>query len=107
MSAAREASPPGEPAARARAIAPLIAAAAPRIEAACALPVDVLDALHGAGLFRCLLPRTFHGEEVHPAQHVEMIEAIAAADASTAWCLGQGSGCSMAAAYLKPEIARE
>jgi alkylation response protein AidB-like acyl-CoA dehydrogenase len=32
---------------------------------------------------------------------------IAAADASTAWCVGQASGCSMAAAYLKPEIAYE
>jgi alkylation response protein AidB-like acyl-CoA dehydrogenase len=35
------------------------------------------------------------------------IEAIAKADASVAWCLGQGSGVSMAAAYLKPEVARD
>ena len=95
------------PVARARAIAPLIAAAAPRIEAGRELPADVLDALHGAGLFRCLLPRSFNGEELHPAAHVEMIEAIAMADASTAWCLGQASGCSMAAAYLKPAISQE
>jgi len=33
------------------------------------------------------------------------MEIIAAADASTAWCIGQASGCSMAAAYLKPEVA--
>jgi len=107
MSAAREAGGSTKPAARARAVAPLIAAAAPRIEAERALPTDVLDALHGAGLFRCLLPRAFDGEEVHPAEHVEMIEAIASADASTAWCLGQASGCSMAAAYLKPAVSRE
>jgi len=107
MSAARDAGGNATPAARARAIAPLIAAAAPRIEAERALPVDVLDALHGAGLFRCLLPRAFNGEEVHPADHVEMIEAIASADASTGWCLGQASGCSMAAAYLKPAVSRE
>ena len=95
------------PAARARAIAPVIAAAAERIEAARELTPEVLDALHGEGLFRCLLPRTFKGEESHPANYVEMVETIAAADASTAWCIGQGSGCSMAAAYLAPEIARE
>jgi alkylation response protein AidB-like acyl-CoA dehydrogenase len=95
------------PAARARAVAPVIASAADRIEAARELTPEVLDALHGAGLFRCLLPRAFDGEEVHPAGYAEMVETIAAADASTAWCIGQGSGCSMAAAYLKPEIARE
>ncbi|MBM3561465.1 MAG: acyl-CoA dehydrogenase, partial [Alphaproteobacteria bacterium] len=32
--------------------------------------------------------------------------AVAAADASVAWCLAQASGCSMAAAYLAPEVAR-
>jgi alkylation response protein AidB-like acyl-CoA dehydrogenase len=95
------------PVIRARAIAPLIAAAAPRIEAGRELPPDVLDALHGAGLFRCLLPRSCGGEETQPADYVPMIEAIAMADASTAWCLGQNSGCAMTAAYLKPEIAQE
>lgn len=95
------------PAERARAVAPLIVTAADRIEAARELTPEVLDALHGAGLFRCLLPRTCNGEEVHPADYMEMVEIIATADASTAWCIGQGSGCSMAAAYLKPEIAWE
>ena len=35
-----------------------------------------------------------------------MMEVIARADASTAWCIGQASGCSMAAAYVAPEVAR-
>ena len=95
------------PAARAQGVAALIAAAAPRIEAARALTTDVLDALHGAALFRTLLPRAYDGEEVTPAAFVRMQEVIAAADASTAWCLGQASGCSMTAAYLEPEIAWE
>jgi alkylation response protein AidB-like acyl-CoA dehydrogenase len=95
------------PVERARAIAPIVAANAARIEAARELIPEVLDALHEARLFRCLLPLTFGGEEVRPADYVEMVETIAAADASTAWCIGQGSGCSMAAAYLKPHIARE
>ena len=113
MSAAREATDPaivplrGDPAARARALAPLIAAAASDIEAGRALTPEVLDALHGAGLFRTLLPRDFGGEEVRPADFVRMQETVAAADASTAWCLGQASGCSMAAAYMAPEIAWE
>jgi alkylation response protein AidB-like acyl-CoA dehydrogenase len=38
---------------------------------------------------------------------VKVMETLAAADASTAWCVGQASGCSMAAAYVEPAIARE
>lgn len=96
-----------DPAARARTVAPLIAAAAPRIEADRALPPDLLDALHGAALFRTLLPRACNGEEVTPAAFVRMQEVIAAADASTGWCVGQASGCSMTAAYMEPGIAWE
>ena len=93
--------------ARTRELAPMIEAAAPRIEAERALTAEVLAALHGAGLFRMLLPRSCGGAEVAPAVLMQTIVAIAKADASTAWCISQGSGVSMAAAYLKPAIARE
>jgi alkylation response protein AidB-like acyl-CoA dehydrogenase len=93
--------------ARARQLAPLIEAAADRIEREREIPPDVLAALHEARLFRLLVPRSCAGEEVEPATFFEAIEAIAAADASTAWCVGQGCGVSMAVAYLAPEVARE
>jgi alkylation response protein AidB-like acyl-CoA dehydrogenase len=35
------------------------------------------------------------------------METMAAADASTAWCVGQAVGCSMAAAYVDAPIAQE
>ena len=94
--------PPSAPAPSRLSSPPLPPASRPPAQ----LTPEVLDALHGAGLFRCLLPRACNGEEAHPADYAAMVEIIAAADASTAWCIGQGSGCSMAAAYLKPEIAR-
>ncbi len=103
--ASPEARPPAV--ARARALLPMIEAAAPRIEAERRLPADVVAALHAAALFRTLLPRALGGEELPPHDHVRVTEAIAAADASTAWCIGQASGCSLAAAYMQPEIARE
>ena len=106
MSAAHQIAPPSSPAARARAVAPLIAMAADRIEAACEIPPDLLDALHEARLFRTLLPRSLDGDEAPPAEFVRMMEIIAAADASTAWCIGQTSGCSMASAYMDPAAAR-
>jgi len=47
------------------------------------------------------------GAELLPATFVPVIEEIAKADASTAWCLNQASGCSMTAAYLEPAAACE
>ncbi|MEO3473670.1 acyl-CoA dehydrogenase family protein [Roseomonas sp. CAU 1739] len=95
-----------DPVARARAVAPLIEAAASRIEAERQLPPELLDAIHGARLVRTLLPRAIGGDETTPETYCRMMEVIARADASTAWCIGQASGCSMSAAYVTPEVAR-
>ena len=92
--------------ARARALAPVIEAAADDIEAERRLTAPIVDALHEAGLYRMLLPQSLGGAEVDPVTFVRGIETIASADASTAWCLCQASGCSMSAAYLHPDVAR-
>ena len=66
----------------------------------------MLEALHKAGIFRLLLPRTLDGAEADPVTFVRVIEEIARHDASAAWCLCQAAGCSMTAAYLDPAQAR-
>src|ERR1700689_4740165 len=93
--------------ANARALAPVIAAATPRIEANRELPADLVDALHEARLWRMLLPRSYGGDEVSPVDYVQAIEEIAKADASTAWCIGQTSVCSTISRSMKPEVAEE
>jgi alkylation response protein AidB-like acyl-CoA dehydrogenase len=93
--------------ARARKLAPLLTAAAPRIDAAYELPPDVLDAMHAEGMFRLLVPHSIGGAELDPATYIQCVEAIASGDASVAWCMNQGSGCSMSAGYLEPTIALE
>jgi indole-3-acetate monooxygenase len=93
--------------ANARALAPVIAAAAPRIEAGGELPADLVSALHEARLFRMLVPRSFGGEEVSPIEYVRALEEIGKADASTAWCIGQTSVCSTISKCMKPEVAEE
>ena len=90
---------------RARALAPIIASFADRIEAERRLPAPLADALHEAGLFRMLLPRSLGGAELDPPAFVQVMEEIAKVDASTAWVLGQTAGCSMIAAYLPREAA--
>ena len=93
--------------ARARAMAPVIAAEAEEIERRRELPPSLREALIENGFYRLLLPRSLGGAELPPLTFVQVIEEIAKADASTAWCLNQTSGCSMTAAYLDPETARE
>jgi alkylation response protein AidB-like acyl-CoA dehydrogenase len=92
---------------RARALAPLIAGEADEIERTRRLTPPVVSALIENGLYRVLLPQSFGGAEAPPEVFMRVLEEIAKADASTAWCLGQCSVCAMTAAYLDADAARE
>lgn len=89
--------------ARARSVLDLLRAEAPQIEEERQVTAKGMAALHEARLFRALLPRSLGGDEADPLTFNKLIETIATADASTAWCLSQGGGCALAAAFLKPE----
>src|SRR5712691_6530424 len=82
---------------RARDFAPELTAGAAAIERGRELPEAIRTALIEHGFFRLLLPRSLGGAELLPAAFVPVIEEIAKADASTAWCLNQTAGCSMIA----------
>ena len=84
----------------ARGLLPIIAAATERIESGRELPLEVLEAMYEAGLFRLTLPGFLGGAQLPIAMLARVTEAIATADASTAWCLGQAFGCAMSAAFL-------
>jgi alkylation response protein AidB-like acyl-CoA dehydrogenase len=92
--------------ARAREVAADISASVDDIEAQRQLPDRLVARLHEARLYRALLPRSIGGEESDPLTFIAAIEILAAADASAAWCVAQGCGCSLAAGYLPPETAR-
>ena len=72
---------------RARDFVPELTAAAPQIERQRELPEAVLAAMVERGFFRMLLPRSLGGAELLPARYVPIVEEIAKADASAAWCL--------------------
>jgi alkylation response protein AidB-like acyl-CoA dehydrogenase len=92
---------------RARAIAPLIVGEADEIERTRRLTPAVVGALIENGLYRALLPQSLGGSEAPPEIFMQMLEEIAKADASTAWCLGQNSVCAMIAASLDHDTAHE
>src|ERR1700737_3983984 len=84
----------GDPAviSRAEVLRPVVEAASDEIEDRRRLPPALLDKLHEARLFRLLLPRSSNGIETDPLTFFHVIETIARADASTAWCLSQAGG---------------
>src|SRR6201996_2599794 len=92
---------------RAKALAPLIASEADAIERGRELTPPVVTGLVENGLYRSLLPQSVGGAEAPLEVFMDMLEQVAMADASTAWCLGQCSVCAMTAAYLDPDTARE
>ncbi len=92
---------------RAKQLAPVLEAATDRIESERRVPDDVMAALHDAELFRMCLPRSMGGGEASPLTVMLTAEAVASADASTAWCLGQGLGCSRSAGFVDRAVAEE
>ncbi|MGV7219434.1 acyl-CoA dehydrogenase family protein [Bradyrhizobium sp. UFLA05-112] len=92
---------------RARALAPLIGREADAIERERRLTQPVVAALIENGLYRALLPQSLGGAEAAPEVFMQMLEEIAKADASTAWCLGQCGVCAMIAASLDHHAADE
>jgi alkylation response protein AidB-like acyl-CoA dehydrogenase len=92
---------------RTRELVPMLAAAGDAIEAGREVTQPIVDAMIERGIFRMLLPRSLGGAELDPLTYTAVLETLAQGDGSTAWCLGQNSGCSMIAPYLPPETARE
>ena len=92
---------------RARELQPMLQTDGDEIERRREVTPEVVDAMIQRGIFKMLLPRSIGGAELDPLTYTAVLELLAQAEGSTAWCLGQNSGCSMIAPYLAPEIARE
>src|SRR5256886_12344132 len=92
---------------RVQALLPQIAAYAEETERERRIAAPLVAKMLEAGLFRMLLPRPFNGLETDPLTFISAIEAIATADASTAWSLCQTAVCAMIAAYLPADAAME
>ena len=95
-----------DPLARARALAPSLAAAADTIERTRRIPEPLLSALHDSRLFRMLLPRSVGGDEVEPWVYLDAIEEVARHDGSVAWNVFVGNSSALIAPFLPLETAR-
>jgi alkylation response protein AidB-like acyl-CoA dehydrogenase len=70
------------------------------------LPDDVVLALRGTGVNRLALPTVLGGCPARSLDLVEVIERIAAVDASTAWCTAVSVGTNLTAGYMSESGAR-
>ena len=81
--------------ARARELRPIVAAGGDEAERRREVTPEVVDALIERGIFKMLLPKSIGGAELDPLTYTAILEELARGDGSTAWCLGQNSGCSI------------
>lgn len=93
--------------AAAQALAATVGPRAADIEAEGRLADDIVAELRVGGVPALWLPAELGGAEASPAEVVDSIAALAAADGSTAWCAAVAVGTNALAAYLSPAGARE
>ncbi|MFN8635201.1 MAG: acyl-CoA dehydrogenase family protein [Chloroflexota bacterium] len=86
---------------------PLIEAHAADAEANRRLADEVVGAMFEAGLFSMCAPRAYDGLELHPAETMRVLEAVARIHPSAAWNLSMTQVIPNYAAWLSPDGARE
>ncbi|OBG23179.1 acyl-CoA dehydrogenase family protein [Mycobacterium sp. 852002-51057_SCH5723018] len=92
--------------ARVKEIEPLLRERAMEAERARRLSGAVVDALRWSGVFRMAMPAAWGGPETDICTQVEIIETLARADASAAWCAMIGSESGFFASYVAEAAAR-
>lgn len=90
----------------ARTLAPRISALAEETERGRRLPAELVSAFAEAGFFAMCVPKDLGGPELHPAEIVEVLETLAAADGAAGWCAMIAATTSVLAAYLPDADAR-
>jgi alkylation response protein AidB-like acyl-CoA dehydrogenase len=90
-----------------RAILPLVRAGGDQAERERRLPAHVAQAMAEAGICRMLVPRAVGGLEVDPITQLDVIEALAHAEASAGWVAQVYSSCSHITGFMAPEVGWE
>ena len=71
------------------------------------LPSHLVDALKKAGVFRMTMPLTWGGAELDPVTQLRIIEVLAEADASVAWCVMVGCDSGFFSGFIDQQVARK
>lgn len=71
------------------------------------LPADIVEEVREAGIMRMNMPKIWGGPEMTPLEQVEVIEELARADASVAWCSFIWCDSGIYSGYLDDAVGRE
>jgi indole-3-acetate monooxygenase len=77
------------------------------IESARQLPADIAQGFAETGFYRLCIPNAYGGAETDPLTLSRVIEEMARADGSAAWCVMIGATTGVCMAYLSPATARD
>jgi indole-3-acetate monooxygenase len=77
------------------------------IESGRKLPADIAARFAETGFYRLCVPEAYGGLEADPMTLSRVIETLAEADASAAWCVMICATTGLVAAYMPPATARE
>jgi alkylation response protein AidB-like acyl-CoA dehydrogenase len=81
-------------------------ARAAEIESGRQLPADIAQRFAEAGFYRACVPEAYGGLEVDPLTLSRLIETLAQADGSAAWCVMIGATTGLLGAYMPAATAR-
>lgn len=70
------------------------------------MPVDVVDRLRHAGVFRMNMPVDWGGPEMSSPEQVEIIETLSRADGSVGWCAFIWCDSGLYSGYLEQSVAK-
>jgi alkylation response protein AidB-like acyl-CoA dehydrogenase len=93
--------------ANARQLGPWLQSQSNEIESARQLGPAVVERLTAAGVFRMNMPRLWGGPEISSPEQVQIIETLASADASAAWCAMIGADAGLYSGYLDDATGRD
>jgi alkylation response protein AidB-like acyl-CoA dehydrogenase len=86
-------------------LTPELSARAREIEQHGTLPADLVARFRAAGMFRTIQPRALGGLELSPAEVIDIVATLSAADASSGWTALIGMGGNAFTAWLDPAVA--
>lgn len=70
------------------------------------LPEDIVQQMRDAGIMRMNMPKIWGGPEMTSMEQVEVVEALARADASIAWCAFIWCDSGLYSGYLSDAVGR-
>ena len=70
------------------------------------LAPEIVSALKPRGYFSLLLPKTLGGAQLDYPDYIDLVLSFAQVDASTAWCINQGSVLASLAHLIESDTAK-